>query len=62
VQASSAAALEAFWCEQGLAHSEAQQLIREVQADPQLAASCCNTQVNLSQAPVWFNTGTRVCN
>lgn len=44
-QVSSAAALEAFWCEQGLSQSEAQQLLKEVQADPQLAASCCDTQV-----------------
>lgn len=44
-QLSSAAALEAFWCEQGLSQPEAQRLMREVQADPQLATSCCNTQV-----------------
>lgn len=45
VQPSSSAALEAFWCEQGLNQAGAQQLMKEVQADPQLAASCCNTQM-----------------
>lgn len=42
---SNPAALEAFWCEQGLSQAEAQQLMREVDRDPQLAATCCNTQV-----------------
>lgn len=47
-QASSEAALQAFWCEQGLSQRQAVQLMKEVAADPQLAASCCSTQV-LSQ-------------
>jgi hypothetical protein len=45
MQQSSPAALEAFWCEQGLSQVQTQQLLKEVTADPQLAASCCNTQV-----------------
>jgi len=51
VQPSSSAALEAFWCEQGLNQAGAQQLMKEVQADPQLAASCCNTQVWCIRVP-----------
>jgi hypothetical protein len=42
------AALQAFWCEQGLSQSEAQQLMKEVARDEQLAAACRNTQVSLS--------------
>lgn len=45
---SSDAALQAFWCEQGLSQSEAQQLMKEVARDEQLAAACRNTQVSLS--------------
>jgi hypothetical protein len=61
IQPSPPAALQAFWCEQGLTAAQAQQLLKEVADDPQLAAAAALSNTQVRHAPRERAVTVRTC-